>query len=271
MLCRAAVYATLTAGGMFFLLPFAWMLSTSLKPIEQIFVFPPVWLPRPVLWSNYVEAVTVIPFFRYLFNTLYISVISIIGYVLSSAVVAYGFSRIKWPGRDILFVIMLGTMLLPSQVTMVPVFVIFKTLGWIGSFKPLTVPAFFGSPFSIFLLRQFFQTLPMELSDAARVDGCSELGIFTRVMIPLLKPALATVTLFIFIWTWTDFLNPLIYLSDQRMYTLSLGLQQFQTEHGVEWSSLMAASTLVTLPIIALFFVAQKTFIQGIATTGLRG
>ncbi|MGV3722145.1 MAG: carbohydrate ABC transporter permease, partial [Actinomycetota bacterium] len=176
-----------------------------------------------------------------------------------------------WPGRDALFLILLATMMLPGQVTLIPVFAIFRALGWVDTIKPLVVPQFLGTAFYIFMLRQFFMTIPLELSDAARMDGCSEWDIYRRVILPLARPALATVGLFTFINAWNDFLGPLIYLNDDRKATLSLGLQQFVSQHGAEWSMLMAASTLMTLPIIVLFFFAQRTFIQGITLTGVKG
>jgi multiple sugar transport system permease protein len=192
--------------------------------------------------------------------------------VLSNALIAYGFARVDWPGRNILFGLTIATMMIPFPVLMVPVYVIFKTLGWVGSPKPLWVPAFFGSAFNIFLLRQFFMTLPFELSDAARIDGSSEFGIFRDVILPLAKPALAVVALFTFMHVWNDFLGPLIYLTDQKTYTLAYGLQAYQSQHGgTQWPLLMAASTIVVLPVIVLFFFAQKTFIQGITVTGLKG
>ncbi len=234
---------------------------------------PPVWR-----WENYVRAVTYkadqlgyIPFLQYGKNTLYIAILSVIGTVLSNALVAYGFSRIAWPGRDIAFGITVATMMIPFPVLMVPVYVIFKTLGWVGSPKPLWVPAFFGGAFNIFLLRQFFLSLPFELSDAARIDGCSEFRIFRNIILPLARPALAVVALFHFMHVWNDFLGPLIYLTDQRTYTLAYGLQAYQSQHGgTQWPLLMAAATLVVLPVIVIFFFAQKTFIQGITVTGMK-
>jgi multiple sugar transport system permease protein len=193
------------------------------------------------------------------------------GTLLSAALPAYGFSRLRWKGRDALFFLMLATLMLPAQVTQLPVFLLFRALGWTGTFLPLIVPSFFGNAFSIFLLRQFFLTLPQELSDAARIDGCSEAGIFWRIVLPLSKPALATVALFAFIGAWTDFQGPLLYLHDERQYTLAIGLQAFQGRHGGQWNLLMAAATVVTLPLVAAFFFAQRTFIKGIAATGLKG
>jgi multiple sugar transport system permease protein len=264
-------HAALMALGALFFLPFYWLVLTSLKSDAEVFKMPPVWVPAQLLWSNFGRSVTYIPFFLYLKNTLVICGLSVVGTVISSSLVAYSFARIKWPGRDALFGVLLATMMLPGQVTLIPVFAIFRTLGWIDTIQPLVVPHFLGTAFYIFMLRQFFLTIPQELSDAARIDGCSEWGIYHRVILPLSRPALATVGLFTFINAWNDFLGPLIYLNDERKATLSLGLQQFVSQHGAEWSLLMAASTLMTLPIILLFFFAQRTFIQGITVTGVKG
>ncbi len=256
--------------GLFFALPFYWLVSTAVKPDTQIFRMPPVWIPHPVHWDNYPRALRYIPFAQYTWNTLKICILSVIGTVLSCSLVAYSLAKIRWPGRDIAFYSLIATMILPGQVTMVPTFAIFKWLGWIGTILPLTAPSFFGSAFFIFLLRQFFMTIPNELSDAARIDGCSEFGIYWRVVLPLAKPALATVGLFTFIGAWNDFLGPLLYLNE-RTYTLSMGLQRFVSQHGAEWAMLMAASTVMTLPIIFIFFFAQRTFIQGVTLTGIKG
>ncbi len=222
-------------------------------------------------WQNYPKAFATMNFWVNLRNTLFICVSVVFGTVISCSLVAYSFSRIEWPGRDALFVVVLATMMLPYEVTLVPLFVLYKWLGWTGSFKPLIIPAFFGTPFYIFLLRQFFMGIPKDLSSAARIDGCSEFGIFMNVIIPLSKPALATTALFMFLFQWADFLNPLIYLQDDRQYTLAIALQQFQSNHESEWGPLMAMSTVITVPIIVLFFLTQRTFIQGITMTGLKG
>lgn len=257
--------------GLLFFLPFYWLVTTSLKSDTEVFAMPPVWVPKTLLWGNFWKSVNYAPFGLYLRNTLEICLLSVFGSLLSSSLVAYSFSRIRWPGRDALFVALLASMMLPGQVTMIPVFAIFRSLGWIDTILPLVVPHYLGSAFFIFMLRQFFLTIPLELSDAARMDGCSEWDIYRRVILPLSRPALATVGLFTFIGAWNDFGGPLLYLNDERKATLSLGLQQFVSQHGAEWSLLMAASTLMTIPIILIFFFAQRTFIQGIATSGLKG
>lgn len=261
-------HLVLIAIGALFLLPFYWLVSTALKPDSQIFAMPPVWVPHPPQWQSFPKAVQSIPFLLFTLNTLRICLLNVCGTVLASSLVAYSLAKIPWRGRNLLFYSLIATMILPPQVTMVPTFMIFKWLGWIGTILPLTVPPFFGGAFSIFLLRQFFMTLPNDLTDAARLDGCHELGIYWRVLMPLAKPALVTVGLFAFVGSWNDFLGPLLYLNDDRQYTLSIGLQKFVSQHGAEWGSLMAASTLMVLPIILIFFFAQRTFIQGISLTG---
>ena len=251
--------------------PFFWLVTTSLKPENQLFRVPVVWIPQPIMWSNYVRAVQYIPFFTYLKNTLTIAVPATVFTTVSSSFVAYGFSRIQWPGRDAVFMVLISTMMLPYQVTMVPLFVVFKNLGWIDTYRPLVVPTLFGGAFYIFLIRQFLMSLPMDLQDAARIDGCSELRIYAQIMLPLTKPAMATTALLTFIGYWNEFLMPLIYINTNDKFPLALGLQQFQRQYGAEWALLMAASTLMTIPIIILFFATQKTFIRGIALTGIKG
>lgn len=254
-----------------FLLPLFWMISSSLKPNYQVLEVPPRWLPSPVQWSNYPEALTFVPFGRYALNTLFITLATILGHLLSCTLVAYAFARLRAPGKNVLFLILLATMMLPYPVTMVPIYVGFNELGWVNSFLPLIVPAFFGAPFYIFLLRQFFLTLPPELEDAARVDGASTLQILWHVILPLSKPALAVVAVFTFQATWNDFLPPLIYLHDQSKYTISLGLSFFRSNYDVRWAYLMAASLVTMLPVILVFFLAQRYFIAGIAVTGIKG
>lgn len=259
------------------LLPLIWMVSTSLKRDDQVYAqqgsaTPPfsiaALVPHPFNWSNYPQALDTVPFELYLRNTLFLCGATVLGVVLSSAIVAYGFARIEFKGRSFWFMLMIATMALPGQVTMIPVFATYRALGWYGTYLPLIVPSFFGSAFFIFLLTQFYKTLPEELAESARLDGAGEMTIFTRMVVPLSKPALATVALFQFLGTWNDFFGPLLYVNDPAKYTLAYGLQQFLSGYGGQWTQLMAASTLFTLPIILLFFFAQRTFIQGIATTG---
>lgn len=259
------------------LLPLIWMVSTSLKNDAQIFpqgesgaslINFKHFLPAPFVWKNYPDALRAVPFVVYLKNTLILCFWTVFGAVLSSSLVAYGFARIPFKGSKLLFMLMISTMALPGQVTMIPVFAMFRALGWYGTYLPLIVPAFFGVPFYVFLLTQFYKALPNDLSEAARVDGAGEWTIFCRVILPLSKPALATCALFQFLGTWNDFFGPLLYINDPMRYTLAYGLQQFLGVRGGEWAQLMAGATLFTVPIILLFFFTQRTFIQGIATTG---
>ena len=254
-----------------FLTPLAWMLSSSLKPDYAVLAVPPTLLPNPPRWQNYPEALTYVPFGRYALNTLLIAFVSVIGHILSCTLIAYGFARLRAPGRDTLFLVVLATMMLPYPVTMVPLYMLFNALGWVNSFLPLTVPAFFGSPFYIFLLRQFFLTIPRDYEEAARLDGASTLQVIRYVIVPLSVPALATVAIFTFQASWNDFLGPLIYLHDQSRYTVTLGLNFFRSTYDVNWAYLMAASLVTMLPVIAVFFLAQRLFIEGISLTGVRG
>ncbi len=269
---KFSTYTILAILGAIFIMPFLWIVSTSFKADEAIFAIPPQWIPETLHWQNYSGVFERMPFLTYVKNSVFITVLTIVGVILSSSVVAYSFGCLKWPGRDALFVFVLATMMLPMQVTMIPVFVLFKEFGWLNSFKPLIVPAFFGGgAFNIFLLRQFFRTIPKDLLDAARIDGCSELRIYWSIVLPLAKPALATVAILTFMFTWNDFLGPLIYLSDQMMGTIALGLAIFVGQHENEWGMLMAASVLMMLPMIFIFFFFQRHFIQGFTMSGIKG
>ena len=273
LLAKTVVFIVLLLAAAAFLLPLLWMVSTSLKPKSQIFAYPLVWIPNPPLWDNYLEALDN-PSFHYLLflgNSLYYAVLSTIGIVLSCSLVAYAFARLRWWGRDFWFIITLATLMIPYPVTLIPRYLIFSQIGWVNSFKPLIVPDFMGNAFFIFLLRQFFLTIPMDLSDAARIDGASELQIYRRVVLPLSKPALITVALFTFLFTWNDFLGPLIYLTDGNKYTLSVGLAAFRGQFRTQWDLMMAAATVVTAPVIIVFFFAQKQFVEGITLTGMKG
>ncbi|WP_453993699.1 carbohydrate ABC transporter permease [Bacillus nitroreducens] len=265
---KFSVYLILILFSLAFIVPFLWLISGSLKSSSELFANPPVWIPKELKWSNYLEAFTSFPFFLYLKNTIIIVVLTCIGAVLSNSLIAYGFSRIEWKGRDFVFVIVLATLMLPFQVIMVPLFLLFKEIGWIGTFNPLIIPHFFGNAFFIFLLRQFFLGIPKELSEAARIDGANEFTIYWRVILPLSKPILATVVIFQFIDAYRDFLGPLIFLSDSKMYTLSLGVQQIMSQNDPRWGLLMAVGVAMTLPIIVIFFFLQKYFIEGITFTG---
>jgi multiple sugar transport system permease protein len=268
---RLAVYAALVVLSIIFITPFVWMISTSLKTGPSSIASPPQWIPDPFVWSNYPTALRKINFLVALRNTLIYALPAVVGTVLSCSLVAYGFARIRWPGRDIVFLLLLGTMMLPGQVTFIPLYVIFARLGWVGTFLPLIIPTFLGNPFFIFLLRQFFLGIPSELSDAARIDGAGELHILTRVIIPLSVPALITVGLFTFIDKWTDFFGPLVYLQDPALQPLSLALQTFQSAHKTDWPQSMAASVVITAPLVVIYFLAQRKFIEGITLTGIKG
>jgi ABC-type glycerol-3-phosphate transport system permease component len=265
-----AANAVLVIAAALFLIPFLWMVSSALKPNYQIFTVPPQWIPNPPRWENFSEALTILPFGRYTLNTLVITVLTIIGHVLSCSIVAYGFARLRARFRDALFVVVLATMMLPYPATMVPLYILFKNLGWVNSILPLVVPAFFGSAFYIFLLRQFFLTVPIEIEEAARIDGANVLQIIFRVILPLSFPALATVAIFTFQAAWNDFLPPLIYLQNQQLYTITLGLNLFRTTYTTNWAYLMAASLVTMLPVIIVFLLAQKAFIEGITLTGMK-
>jgi len=270
---KTVAFGILTIAAILFLLPLVWMISTSLKPKDQIFAYPLIWIPNPPQWANYAKALNN-PSFKFLLflqNSLYYAVTSTIGVVMSCALVAYAFARLRWWGRDFWFIITLSTMMIPYPVTLIPQFLIFKQIGWVGTFKPLIIPNFLGVPFFIFLLRQFFLTIPMDLSDAARIDGANEFGIFWRIILPLTRPALVTVALFTFLSTWNDFLGPLIFLNDGSKYTLAVGLAAFRGQYRTQWDLMMAAATVVTAPIVVLFFFAQRAFIQGITLTGMKG
>lgn len=258
--------------GILVVLPFIWMVSTSLKKPEDIFLFPPEWIPDPIIWSNYPRALSAIPFLTFFMNTAIVTIASLVGTLVSASIVAYSFARLRWPGRDVLFIVVLTTMMLPSQVTLIPQFIIFRELRWIDSLLPLIVPWFFGGgAFNIFLLRQFFTTIPNELDDAALIDGCSFIGIYWRIILPMSQPALAAVAIFAFQHHWNEFLLPLIYIHSRERYTIALGLRLFQEEYWVDWSGLMAASAIVMLPVLVVFYFAQRYFIQGIVFTGVKG
>ena len=338
---QATLHLTLLTGSILFLIPFAWLVVTSLKEDAEMSKFPPVWIPtqqvkqviagqerglatttrngqavevaiikeyetgerqvqivKPAalagqsfvcnkselkdirhfapVWKNYSDALKFLPpetnfGLVFLKNTLIISVLSILGTLLSSSMVAYSFARLKWPGREQMFLVLLATMMLPGAVTMMPLFLIFRSLGWVDTLKPLWVPSFFGSAFNIFLLRQFFMSIPNELEDAAKIDGCSYYTIFWRIMLPQVKPALAAITIMAFMGAWNNFQGPLIYISSPENQPLAYALQLFQSGHSSEMGQLMAFSTMVMLPVLALFFFSQRYFIQGITLTGIKG
>ncbi len=262
------IYAALISLGALFSVPVVWMLSSSLHTLPEVFAQPYRWLPDPLQWQNYVRAVTILPVPLFLWNTIVITAPVMVATTLSSALVAYGFARFRFPGRDVLFSLCLATMMLPGQVTMIPLYILFAKLGWVDTYLPLIVPSLFGSPFYIFLLRQFFLTIPKDSEEAALIDGASRLRIWWSIILPQARPALATVLIFTFIGTWNDFFGPLLYLNSPEKATLTLGLNLMKTQvlgsGVVEWNVLMAASLLVLLPNVILFFLAQKHFIKGI-------
>jgi multiple sugar transport system permease protein len=268
-------YLVLVFLAMVFITPLLWLVSSSLHSLNGVFEVPFRWIPEKLHWNNYQEAMTLLPFGRFLLNTIFITISIIIGTVFSSALVAYGFSRLRFRGRNKLFGLCVATMLLPGQVTIIPLYVLFAKLGWVDTFLPLIVPAFFGSPFYIFLLRQFFLTIPYEYDEAALLDGASRFRIFWNIILPLARPAIATIVVFSFIGTWNDFFNPLIYINSFEKATLTLGLNLLKTQiigSGVtQWHLIMAASVLVLIPNIVVFFLAQRHFIKGINVGGLRG
>ena len=266
-----AIYAILLLGAVLVFFPFAWTISTSLKTEQQTLEYPPTWMPDPVQWENYPNALTARPFGQYYINTTIITVLSVIGQVLSSAVVAYGFARFRFPGRGFMFLVVLSTLMIPFHMLIIPRFILFKYLGWLDTFLPLIVPNFFGGAFSIFLLRQYFLTIPLDLDEAAKMDGATAFQIFMRIILPLARPALGAVAVFEFVSTWNDFLGPLIYLSSDRNYTVSIGLAAFRNDYFTAWHLFMAASAVAMLAPLVVFFLAQKYFIGGVALTGSGG
>lgn len=267
---RLVIHIILISGAVVLLIPLAWMLSTSLKDLGAVLLMPPQWVPDVPRWSNFAEVFQTTPFARYAINTLIITSLSVVGKIFSCSLVAYSFARLRWRGRNILFIIMLATLMLPNQVTLIPQFVMFRNLGWIDTFLPLVIPHWLGGPFLTFLLRQYFMTIPRELDDAARIDGASYFGIYWRIILPLSKPAMAAVAIFMFNASWNDFLGPLIYLHSPEKYTLAMGLRAFQDQYVTQWNLLMAASLMTMMPVVVIFFIAQKYFIQGIVFTGIK-
>ena len=263
----------LLTGALVMAVPFLWMLSSSLKGEQAVFQYPPQVIPDPAMWSNYVEALIYKPFYLYVRNTVFLVAVNLFAIVLTSSFCAYGFARIQFPGRDVWFVILLATMMMPYYVLMVPIFIMFTRMGWIDTYLPLTVPTFFGGgAFNIFLMRQFFRTIPQDLSDAARIDGCNEFQIYWKIFLPLAKPALVSIAILAFLGTWNDFVGPLLYIKSPDLFTVSIGLAQFRGIMRSRWDLLMAAATAMTVPVVALFFAAQRYFFEsgGITLTGLK-
>lgn len=269
---RALLYLLCIVGALAMLMPQIWMVRSSLMNINQIFVYPPDWIPNPFQFQNYPDVFTVVPFLLYFQNTLTVLIPTVLGTVITASLAAYGFARLRWPGRDMVFGVLMTTLMLPYAVTLIPTFLIWSKLGLINTFFPLTVPAWFGGQiFYIFLLRQFFRTIPRDLDEAALIDGASPLRILWDIVLPLSKPALISVVIFSALNAWNDFLHPLIYLNDSRKFTLALGLAQFRGLYNSEWHLLMAASVLVVAPVLILFIAAQRYFVEGVALTGIKG
>jgi multiple sugar transport system permease protein len=272
---RALTYVVLIIGSIIMFAPFAFLLSSSLKIETQVFQFPIQWIPNPVRWMNYVDALTDKPFFTYFKNTMIIVIFNQIAILGTSSLCGYGFARIQFPGRDFWFGVALATMMIPYYVTMVPQFILFTRLGWQDTYLPLIVPYFFGGgAFNVFLFRQFFRTIPEDFSDAARMDGCSEFGIFWRIFVPLSTPVFITVAIFTFMASWNDFIGPLLYINSPEKFTVALGLATYRSMLGVgrtRWDLLMAASVSMTAPIVLLFFVLQRYFIKGVVMSGIKG
>lgn len=264
-------YSFLIIGAIIFITPFIFLITSSFKSPEQIMSVPFRWLPRPWRWQNYVEAFRVQPFGRYYLNSAIITSSNILGVLISCTLAGWGFSRKYYWGRDFFFLLILSCMMIPGQVTMIPLYIMYSKLGWINTYFPLILPSFFGSPFYIFLIRQFFLTIPDELSDAAVIDGCSPFKVFWYIGLPLVKPALVSVTIFTFLAVWNDFFTPLIYLNSPQKYTVMLGLTAYQAEGFTHWEYLMAASAVAMLPVFIVFLSLQRYFVQGMAMSGLKG
>lgn len=268
---RGVSYLVLTVGSIAFLVPFWWMVSTSLKTPEEVYAYPIKWIPATPQWQNYTELFTDGPFVRYLLNTVLITVVGVTFSLIGSSFAAYAFARLRFPGRDVLFFIMLATIMVPAWATVIPSFVMFGLLGWLDTYLPILVPALFATPFNTFLLRQFFLSIPRELEDAAKVDGASTLRCFLTIVLPMSRPALIIVALFAFLFYWNEFLTPLIYLSTQDKFPISLGIMNFAGEKAQDYAGMMAAATVAMAPCVVLFFIAQRWFVQGIVITGVKG
>ena len=268
---RVLIYTVLIGGAVVMLFPLIWMVLVSLDDNASLFNIPPNYIPAVIHWSNYPRAVTVFPFARYFLNTMTITGTAMVGLLFSCTLVGYSFARQRWPGRDIFFIVMLGTLMVPPQVTMIPLYVIWRQVHALDTYAPLIVPAFFGNAYLIFFTRQFFTTIPFELEDAARVDGCGYFSVYFRIMLPLSLPLMVTLGLFAFIWNWNDFFGPLIYLTSPTKYTLQLGLLSFNGQYQTDIPLLIAAATLMIIPIVFIFLFGQQYFIKSVVLTGLKG
>jgi multiple sugar transport system permease protein len=260
----------LLVGALIMVVPFLWMLSTSLKAPGKTFVFPPQWIPDPVVFRNYADMWTALPFGNFFLNSVKIATLSTIGQLIACSLSAFAFSVISFKGRDTLFLLLIATLMIPYQVTLIPTFILYSKIGWVGTHLPLWVPAFWGGAFGTFLIRQFYMTIPLELAESARIDGANIFQIFRFIYVPLSGVALATLAIFTFMWSWNNLLDPIIYLREMKMLTLTAGLSFFQNQYGGKWSLMMAGAMVSILPILIIFFTAQKYFIQGIAMTGIK-
>lgn len=270
LLSKIIIYFFLSIIGFTMLVPFLWMFSTSLKEPADVFIFPPKWIPKPAIFENYIRVYRVVPFAKFYINSIFVAICVTVGQVFTSSLSAYAFARLRFPGRDKLFFAYLATMMIPFSVTMIPTFILLKLIGWIDTYKALIIPGIF-SAYGTFMLRQFFMTLPRELEDAAKIDGCSLLGIYWKIILPLSKPALATLTTFTFMGAWGNFMWPLLVINSVDKYTLPVGLSFFQNVYTTDWTLLMAASVMVMLPIIVIFVFNQRFFIEGVKLTGIKG
>lgn len=270
---KAVIYAVLIAGAVIVLFPFLWTFSTSLKTPEQVYQIPPKLIPDPVAPENYSRVVTDRPFGRWMLNSLFVVVVATVGTLLSCSLAAFAFSRLRWPGRDKLFLVLLATMMLPTQVTLIPTFILFKELGWVNTYFPLTLPAWFArNAFYVFLLRQFFMTIPLDLDDAARMDGANNFQVYWRIILPMSKPALGVAALMFAQFKWREFLAPLIYLNRRDSLLASIGLRTFMDEtHGTDWELMMAANIMFMVPVVIVFFFTQRYMIQGVVISGVKG
>ncbi len=263
-------YAVLSLGAVAMVVPFLWMISTSLKTEMQAYQFPPVWIPDPMVWRNYLDTWQALPFDLFFLNSAFVSLMLTVGQLATCSLGAFAFARLRFPGREQLFVLYLATLMIPFQVIMIPLFVLVSRMGWIDSYWGLTVPLVF-SPYGTFLLRQFFKSIPRELEDASKIDGCTYWRIYWNIMMPLSKPALATLGIFVFMWSWNNFLWPLLIVNSLEMKTLPLGLAYFLGQYTIYWNLLMVGATIALLPVLIVFFFAQRFFIEGITLTGLKG
>lgn len=264
------LHGVLILGSLAMLFPFFWMVMLSLGTQQQLFKLPPQWLPDTLHWENYVAGLTQFNFLRALGNTLFITGLALIGQLVSVTMVAFAFARLRWPGRDLFFVVLLATLMIPPQVTQIPLYILWRSVGAIDTYWPLVLPNFFGDPYLIFFARQFFLTIPIELEEAAKIDGCGYWGIFRRIMLPLSVPLLLTIALFTILWNWNDFYSPLIYLTSPEKFTLQLGLLAFNGQFRIQIPALMAASVVIVAPIVAIFLFGQRYFIKSIVLTGLK-